>query len=235
MTSFLLKMIGIFTMFCDHTGDAIIGHYSFLNLIGRIAFPLFAFQLTQSYVHTKNLKKFMFRLLLFALISQVPFTLFLTTFTNDIYYIINVFSLPIRLYYLNIGFTMLLSVLAIFALDNIKSKVLSLIICFLMVILAQVLNVDYGAFGVLLILIFYIFRERKLLMNISSITLIFSYYFIRFLEVPNISSIAYYFPLALFTCFALIFINFYNRKQGPKVKYLFYAFYPAHLLLLYLI
>lgn len=246
MTSFLLKIIGIITMLCDHTGDAILGKFSFLNLIGRIAFPLFAFQLAQSYIHTKNLKKLMLRLLLFSIISQIPFTLFLSTFTTDIYYSIKIFSIPLRIYSLNIGFTMLLATFSILALDKIQNKILGICASLLIVILAQILNVDYGAFGVLLILIFYIFRSNstnikkkniinKFSMNISALFLIFLYYFIRFLQAPTVSIMEFYLPLVLFTCLSLIFVNFYNDKQGPKVKYLFYIFYPIHLLLLYFI
>ena len=56
-------------MFCDHSGDAFIGHFSFLNLIGRIAFPIFAFQVVQGYIHTHNVKKYALRLFIFAFIS----------------------------------------------------------------------------------------------------------------------------------------------------------------------
>lgn len=234
MTSFLLKLIGIITMLCDHSGDAILVKFSFLNLIGRIAFPLFAFQLTQSYIHTKNLKKFIYRLLIFSLVSQIPFTLFLSTFA-DTYNTIQIFSLNIRLYSLNIGFTMLLSVLAILAFDKIENKFCGLGVSLLIVFISQLLNVDYGAFGVLLILILYIFRNNKFALNICCIITICSYYFIRFLQKPTISIVNYYLPLTLFTCLPFIFINLYNGKQGAKVKYLFYIFYPMHLLLLYFI
>lgn len=244
MTSFLLKIIGIVTMLCDHTGDAILGHFSILNLIGRIAFPIFAFQIVQGYIHTKNLKRFMLRLLVFALISQIPFTLFLSTFTTDTFYSVQLFSVSFPMYSLNIGFTMLLALFAIFVYDKISNKILGFLISLLIVVTAQILNVDYGAFGVLLILIFYIFKTQtsyskkknilnRVLMNISFIIIVFSYYFIRYLQAPHISIIEFYLPLVLFTYLSLLFINFYNGKQGAKVKYLFYIFYPVHLLLLY--
>ena len=76
MTSFALKIIAIVSMFCDHFGDAFVGHFSFLNLIGRIAFPIFAFQISEGYTHTKDLKKYFLRLGIFAAISQIPFSLF---------------------------------------------------------------------------------------------------------------------------------------------------------------
>ena len=74
MTSFILKIIALVAMFCDHFGDAYLKHFSILNLIGRCAFPLFAFQISEGFVHTKNIKKYFFRLGIFALISQIPFS-----------------------------------------------------------------------------------------------------------------------------------------------------------------
>ena len=69
LTSFVLKIIGVITMLSDHIGDSIIGKFSFLNLIGRIAFPIFAFQAVQGFIHTKDFKKHMRKLLIFACIS----------------------------------------------------------------------------------------------------------------------------------------------------------------------
>ena len=76
MSSFAIKLIAIITMFCDHFGDAILGRFSILNIIGRIAFPLFCFQIVIGYKHTKNINKYIIRLLLFGIISQIPFSLF---------------------------------------------------------------------------------------------------------------------------------------------------------------
>ena len=80
MTSFALKIIALLSMFCDHFGDAFIGHYSFLNLIGRFAFPIFAFQISEGFIYTKNLKKYFLRLGIFAIIAQVPFHYFFISF-----------------------------------------------------------------------------------------------------------------------------------------------------------
>ena len=78
MSSFILKLIAIFSMTCDHISYLIFGRFSFLNYIGRFAFPIFAYQITEGYIHTSNLKKYFLRLLVFALISQIPFMLFLS-------------------------------------------------------------------------------------------------------------------------------------------------------------
>ena len=113
MTSFVLKIIALITMFIDHLGYAIYGRFSYLNYIGRIAFPIFAFQISEGFVHTKNIKKYFIRLLVFAIISQFPFMLFLSTFSKNIYE-------------LNIFFTLSFGLLAIFIFDK---SMFSLIFC----------------------------------------------------------------------------------------------------------
>lgn len=84
MTSFVLKIIAMITMFCDHLGDAIYRSISPFNYIGRIAFPIFAFQISEGFLHTKNLKRYFIRLMAFALISQIPYILFISLFSNEI-------------------------------------------------------------------------------------------------------------------------------------------------------
>lgn len=218
MTSFILKIIGIITMLFDHIGDAIIGRFSFFNLIGRIAFPIFAFQAVQGYIHTKNFKKHMLKLFIFACISQIPFMLFLSTFTEEIFT-------------LNIFFTLFLGLLALFIYDKCKNKILGFLFVILTSILAYFIHVDYGAFGILLMFCFYFFRNKKISMAIVTIILSFFNYLPNIIATPTIWYI--YVQCIIFTSISLIFILFYNKKEGPKSKYFFYIFYPLHLLILY--
>ena len=99
MTSFVLKIIAIISMFLDHLSYSIYGQFSWLNYLGRLSFPIFAFQITEGYHHTKNLKKYFLRLGIFAVISQIPFYLFTNTFTTE--------------FTLNIFFTLFAGLLAI--------------------------------------------------------------------------------------------------------------------------
>ena len=218
MTSFILKIIGVITMLFDHVGDAIIGKFSFCNLIGRIAFPIFAFQAVQGYIYTKDFKRHMLKLFIFACISQIPFMLFLSTFTEEILT-------------LNIFFTLFLGLLALFVYDKCKNKVLGFLFVILTSIIAYFIHVDYGAFGILLMFCFYFFKDKKGSMAITTIVLCF----LRF--VPDIiaSPVLWYIYIqcAIFTALSLIFILFYNKNEGPKAKYFFYIFYPLHLLILY--
>lgn len=212
-------------MLSDHISDSILGKFSFLNLIGRISFPIFAFQTAQGYIHTKNLKKYIIKLLIFACISQIPFMLFLSTFTTNIYF--------------NVLFTFLLGVCALYIYDKCNNKILGFLFVIIISIIAYFIKVDYGAFGILLIFVFYFFynnkniKYSKLLMSICVVLLGFIKYLPDILNTPSLT--LYYLALAIFTCLSFIFILFYNNKEGPKLKYFFYIFYPLHLLILYLI
>lgn len=234
MTSFVLKIIAMVSMFIDHLGDGIFKHFTVMNLIGRIAFPIFAFQISEGYAHTKNLKKYFLRLFLFAIISQIPFSLFLSTYTDS--------------FYLNIFCTLFVGLLAIFIYDKIlkvnfaiskNEKVdkyfkmtFGIIVAIILATFAQICHFDYGFFGVTIIFLFYLFKNNKLAMVISFITSCI----IKF----GISIILYgyniaYVLLCIFTILPIVFILLYNGKQGKKVKYLLYLFYPVHLLILYFI
>ena len=131
MSSFVLKIIAIITMFIDHLGYAIFGKFSYFNYIGRLSFPIFAFQISEGYIHTKNLKKYFLRLFLFALVSQIPFMLFHSIISSD-------FSL-------NIFFTLFLGLLSIYIYDECKYKFLGIIASVLLALIAQFSHCDYGA------------------------------------------------------------------------------------------
>lgn len=238
MTSFVLKIIAMITMFCDHLGDAIYKGFSHFNYIGRIAFPIFAFQISEGFNHTKDLKKYFIRLMAFALISQIPYILFLSMYSNDVR--------------LNIFFTLTLGLIAIwlhnYVHKDISSKIdskiknsilkilLKLTVEFVPVIaiciIGELSKVDYGWWGVLLVFMFYYFKQNKLAMNISFITMCIIYYGI---DIIRTGFNAVYIWLFAFNVLPILFINLYNGKQGKKIKYLLYIFYPAHLLILYLL
>ena len=227
MSSFVLKLIAVFTMACDHFSYLIFGKFSFLNLIGRIAFPIFAYQITEGYIHTSNLKKYFLRLLLFALISQIPFMLFLSTFTNP--------------WHLNIFFTLTFGLLAITVYDKLNKleckniakhrlyQLLGFVAFILLAAIAEFAKCDYGYFGVLIIFCFYFFRNHKILMNLSFIACVIQFYSFYLLFDKSFT----YLAIAIFTIIPLIFINLYNHKKGKDTKYFLYLFYPLHFLVIY--
>lgn len=256
MTSFTLKLIAMITMFIDHFGYAIMGQFSFFNLFGRLAFPIFAFQISEGFIHTKSVKKYLLRLIIFALISQIPFSLFT-------YYIVH--SNPFTL---NVFFTLAFGLVSIYIYDliiklfdkicnDIKSKnselnteneksykhknaylnflklfsiIIGIAIACVLAYCANVLNADYGFWGVIVVFAFYVFKKNKLISTIIFFLLCIAKYLITFIQ----SGFNYLYILLCLSTFASIcFVNSYNGKQGIKIKYLLYIFYPLHLLLLY--
>lgn len=234
MTSFLLKIIAIISMFIDHLGNGMFGHTTFLNVVGRIAFPIFAFQLTEGYTYTKNLKKYFLRLFLFAFISQIPFILFTSMYTDG--------------FTLNVFFTLFFGLFAIFIYDKICScsfsfsnikklnffvkQFIAIFPAIVIAILAQMLRLDYGFWGIAIVFLFYLFRNDKTLMIFSFIVACILKYS---LNIWLYGYHYFYLLLCLGTILPIVFISLYNKKQGKKVKYLLYFFYPVHLFILYLI
>lgn len=216
MSSFVLKIIAIITMFIDHIGYAIFGHFSYFNYIGRIAFPIFAFQISEGYMHTRNLKKYVFRLFIFALISQIPFMLFYSIISTD--------------FYLNIFFTLLLGLACIYIYDKSKYKSLAIIASILIGLIAEFSHCDYGFYGVAIILLFYIFKNSNIKSSTAFVLATIIHYLIPVLKYGFYYQYLY---LLLATLIPVIFITLYNGKKGKDTKYLLYLFYPIHLLLIY--
>lgn len=235
MTAYILKLIAVITMTFDHLGYIFYpGQLSWMNYIGRIAFPIFAFQISEGYLHTHNLKKYFKRLILFALISQIPYTWFSSIFFSKIG--------------LNIIFTLILGLLSITIYDllvkhaeSLKQsnknivfsyKLLGIMIVLLISLFADKFGFDYGFYGVFLIFTFYILRDNRILKNIGVIIVTLLYY-LPFFIASRFNVL--YITLFFFSLVPIIFINTYNGKMGKKSKLLFYIFYPVHLLVLCLI
>lgn len=217
MSNFVLKIIAIVTMFIDHLGYALYGKFSRLNYIGRLAFPIFAFGISEGYLHTKSKKNYLMRLFIFAIASQAPFMFFRSMYTTG-------FSL-------NIFFTLFLGLVAIIGYEQCKNKYVGLLLVACLGLTADTLKMDYGYFGIFTIFIFHIFKNKRALMNLSFIALCLIKY------IPLFIRYNFYIPyiiLCLCTILSLVFINLYNGKKGPNAKYLLYGFYPIHLILLYL-
>lgn len=218
MTSFVIKIIACITMVLDHIKYAIPQTDCFITeYLGRLSYPLFAFLVVEGYVHTSNLKKYYKRLLVFAVISQIPFMLFRT--------LVGEWKM------LNIMFTLLLGLLSITAYDKIKKEYISFPVCILLILLGEFLNVDYGWFGVTMILILYIFREKNILKLISYTILIILYFYFSGIKVINYAVIMLFISMLS----PIILILLYNGKQGKKMKYFFYWFYPIHMIILYVL
>lgn len=231
VSSFTLKIIGIISMLCDHYSDIIIGDFTFLNLIGRLALPIFAFQIVQGYIHTSNIKKYIIRIFIFACVSQLPFYLFKAMTATPVEF--------------NVLFTFLLGIIALMAYDKIKNKILGFSTVVLIGVIAQLIKTDFRWFGIACIFLFYIFSKsndrkkdisdirKKVYLCILFIALVIIFYLKGIILNP--SFVTTYLETILFTCISLVPICLYNGKQGPKIKYLFYAFYPFQFIFLWLL
>lgn len=212
MNSFTLKMIAIITMLIDHIGAVLFPNISLFRYIGRISFPIFCFLLVEGFYHTRNRKKYLIRLGIFAIISEIPFDI---TFYHTYFYEKNQ----------NIFFTLCIGLIMMMVLDKIRKKYYEnsvLIHLFVVAILiigmcvSEFLYTDYSAIGILMIFSFYLFYQNNLIQTIALFV---------------INGLLIGMPQVLATL-AMIPITFYNGKKGPSMKYSFYIFYPVHLLIL---
>ena len=209
--------------------------YKILRGIGRNSFPIFCFLLVEGFIHTKNRLRYALSLLIFGFISEPFFDL---TFycKEDVYNInfIKVLSENRSIWndHCNVYFTLFISLMVLWAIQSsfalvkklsahmIFAHILSGMAIFLGAFLGQKLDCDYHWFGVVLVVIFYVFRL------FAPINLVAGYLFLA-----NFGTEYLAFP-------AFILIYFYNKKRGRrlgKLKYAFYAFYPVHILLIHVV
>lgn len=232
MTSMSLRVMAMVFMLCDHLWATVVPGNDWLTCLGRIAYPIFAFLLVEGYLHTRNLKKYVGRLLISAILSEIPFNLVMGSS----------FFYPIHQ---NVIWTFLLGIFLIHL--NEKARVseklwLRILTAVATVVMGSLLGiiffVDYYHAGVLTILVFYFFRGRKW-WNFLGQAILLAYINIEILSgysyVISLFGNTYYFVRQSFALLALIPIWLYRGKQGPHNKalqYSYYAFYPVHLLIL---
>ena len=207
LSVFDLKCIAVAAMLIDHIGAFLYTDQVWMRYIGRLAFPIYCFLIVEGYYHTRDVRKYIGRLALFALISEVPFDLACADQT-------------VYMEHQNVFFTLTLGLVCICVLDWLSSKWLAFgIVAGIWLLTGHVIRSDYGVGGLLMIFSFYQFRSQ------------WGY---RLLSVGAINCLCYG-PIQWAGTTALLPIQFYNGEKGPSAKYFFYAFYPVHLLLLYLI
>lgn len=164
----LLKLIACITMFIDHTGLLYFPQKPLLRIIGRIAFPIFAYQIAVGFKFTSGHKKYLKRLLIFAIISQYPF--YLMTGDMELNVIVTFFLAALCLYF----FKNKWYVLVIFPLA-----------------LSYFVSMDYGIYGVLAVLVFYFLYEKPLLqfVGFSVLTILFSFFMGWQIQIYSILSV----------------------------------------------
>ena len=219
----VLKIIAMAAMVIDHASVVFSGpETNVWRCIGRISFPIFAFLIAEGAVHTKNKLKYAFRLLLFAFISEVPYDMAF----NGKY---------LEFSEQNVFFTLFLGLLSVYVLDFLRKKRLGFFGIFTTLglgFVAASLSSDYELMGVVAITLMYMFSTvktgaRYLGFALTGVLLCFVY------KYPFDIGIA---SGQVYAAFAAVPLALYNGKRGRKMnKYIFYLFYPAHIIILYVI
>jgi hypothetical protein len=148
LNSYHLKWIAMTSMLIDHIGYVFLqgtSYYIWFRAIGRIAFPLYCFLLVEGFFHTHNLKNYCIRIAIWAVVTEIPFDLMAS-------------GTPFAPNYQNVLFTLLLGLFAMIS-CNLSARFVLVPCC---IFGGYLLHSDYGAFGVLLILVFYLYRPQIL-------------------------------------------------------------------------
>lgn len=220
LTNNQLKIIAMFAMLSDHIGKVLLPQYPILQIIGRLAFPIFAFMIAEGCFYTKNKVRYFLMVFLLGAGCQAV-------------YIIWEKSL-----YMNILLTFSLSIIFIFSLENYKKtkekriRILMLFTVITVLLIAVMLPVilidqgfiiDYGIFGVLLpVAIFYAPDKLRKLIYTAGILILLT------LDLGG--------GIQWWSLLAIPLLALYNQKRGKyNIKPLFYIFYPTHLVVIYLI
>ncbi len=150
-----LHILAMGFMLCDHLWAMLLPAEEWLTCIGRIAFPIFAFMIVEGYLHTHDLRRYLFRMLAGALLAEIPFNLM---YGSSVFY-------P---YHQNVLWTFLISLLLILLIEKSRERfkpvpatLLSAGLVILGFILGYAAMTDYYGIGVLTVLVFYFFRNRN--------------------------------------------------------------------------
>lgn len=225
LTGAVLKTLALASMTIDHAAAALLNRglfaagvwsdpllqlYWLCRGVGRLAFPIYCFLLAEGFAHTSSRRAYAGRLFLFALLSEVPFDLAFH-------------AAPFYPAYQNVFCTLLLGLLAVWALDANRAALrwAGPLGC---VLAAELLHTDYGGFGVLLVLVFYLARADRARQSAAA----------GLLMLAQAARNAQW--LAALELVSLPLLSLYNGRRGRvRAKGFFYWYYPAHLLAFWLL
>lgn len=214
-----LKLVAIVSMTLDHIGLVFFPANPAFRWAGRLAFPLFSYCLVVGMLYTRNIKKYLLRLAAFALISQ-PF--YILAFQPGDFWG--------NLFNLNIFFSLLVNLATVWAFKERKWWLFAAGI-----LLLNVVNFDYAMTGVLVMLVFYLCRSKPKLGGLL--------FFLLYLPIPYAQPADpwplhlgnWYFSFTVFSLLALPLILARTNFRPRAPRWLFYLYYPAHLVLLWLL
>ncbi|MFO3716137.1 MULTISPECIES: TraX family protein [Anaerococcus] len=230
LTGAHLKYIAMFFMLLSHLAQTgfIYGlgnkYYVLADIfvfLGRISMPIFCFFTVQAVIYTKDFRKYMLRMFIFSLISEIPFDLAL-------------YGTPFYWESQNVIFTLLMGAITVYGIDYLRKSnynvVIKVLAGLLIIILARnlslIMRTDYNVNGIVAIVLLYLAKDNKLL---TALALLIAFYF-------EFRVFGYAIPISYgFVYLSIPLIMLYNGQKGKQNKWAFYIFYPAHLLLIYLL
>lgn len=214
-----VKIIAMLSMFIDHLGVQIFPTLDIFRIIGRLSLPLFAYMIAEGCLHTRNRTKYL------LLISSLGIA------CQSVFYIVE------QSLYQGILITFSLSILLIFSIDkitktkNAKDIIIGILGVGAVIVVALVLpsilknqgfRIDYGIVGILMPVAIY-YAPNKILKLLATTVMLA-------LLIFTIGTYQHY------AFISLPLLALYNGKRGTKkLKYVFYAFYPLHLVIIYLL
>ena len=212
-----LKTIAMVFMLVDHIAYVMIerglgygGNLYMINRtmrsMGRLAFPIFCFTIVEGFQRTSNSREYLKRLIIFALISEIPF---------DLAFRGRMFSMDLQ----NVFWTLAFGLAAMIIYNDVFmagwKKAIGLLVCFY---LPYRFHTDYSVYGALAIFLMYLFRKEPIKMCMAGYIL---------LLLQN--------PIEVWAIFGFVLILLYNGQRGRGNKKIYYWFYPAHLMVLVLL
>lgn len=233
LTAAHLRWIALGAMLLDHLWAMVVPGNQWMTYVGRIAFPIFAFQIAEGARRTSSFRRYALRLLVFACLSEIPFDLM---YASTAFY-------P---FHQNVMFTLLLGLLAVRGLDRARRErtagaaalgALGLLGAWLA---GTVGMVDYGGMGVLTVAVFCVFRGFPLarLGQLACLILLNMVFFKGEYVSLELFGRALELQTQGFALLALIPIWLYGGEKGRggrALQYGSYVFYPLHMLVLYLV
>lgn len=233
ITSSWLHILAMFFMLLDHMWASVIPWHLRMNILWRLAFPIFAFLVVEWFYKTSNIKKYMLRMLLFSLISEIPFD----------YFYWWTFFYP---FHQNVIRWLLLWLIWVYLVDKIKNTnkwffkyfkiALIVLICSF---LGLIFMIDFYMVWILTVFVFYFFRRITWYWVVCQILILY-YINMEFIGWLTYKYSIFWYDIEIvqqsLAVFALIPILLYNWKRGINSKYFqyfCYIFYPLHMLILY--
>ena len=236
LNSNILKTIAVISMTIDHIAWAIFPGFSMhpiaiiMHILGRIACPIFCYFMVQGYIHTKNFKKYFSRILIFALISHIPYVLTSFNYVDALSLIPGyhgVFNQTSILW----GFACGLLLIRVndSKLNNIYKLLLSIFICLIS------FPADWSCVAPLIILFMWEYKDNFKMQMITMFLMIITYVIVYFFAIDTIYAL-----LQFGIVLSIPLLYLYNGKVGNNIKlnkimkWFFYIYYPLHLLIIFI-